>query len=191
MRHEDWETLPRIEVTVPKSFKGQQFWPLIEKKVVTCVRHSTAYKSPTRRRIKPLRLFRVEDPKYPDEYLEAYCHLREELRVFRVSDLTILNGRDCNADKKVIHTVFPGDIYGADRNEGTSENTGSSGVVCSIIKTNLFDDYDRLAPAVEATCSRCGHTTESFGDSENSVKRCLALMREECPKKQNNYYVSD
>lgn len=46
---------------------------------------------------------------------------------------------------------------------------------------------------VTATCTEtgCGHVTESKGESERSVKRCLALMREQCPMGQENYYVSD
>lgn len=43
---------------------------------------------------------------------------------------------------------------------------------------------------VEATCSRCGHVTESYGTSEASVKRCLAKLREECPRHEKNWYVA-
>ena len=46
-------------------------------------------------------------------------------------------------------------------------------------------------PCVEARCSRCGHTTESYGDSEASVKRCMVLMREGCPRGEHNFYVPD
>jgi hypothetical protein len=35
-----------------------------------------------------------------------------------------------------------------------------------------------------AICSRCGHETESFGTEKDSIKRCLALMREECPREE-------
>jgi len=43
---------------------------------------------------------------------------------------------------------------------------------------------------VIATCSMCGYQTESYGTSEASVKRCLALMREECPDGKRNFYVA-
>ncbi len=46
-------------------------------------------------------------------------------------------------------------------------------------------------PSVRVTCSRCGHETMSYGTDDNSVKRCLALMREECPFLESNFYVSD
>ncbi len=45
--------------------------------------------------------------------------------------------------------------------------------------------------AIEATCTDCGHVTTSFGDSDRSVRRCLAMMREECPEGEDNFYVED
>jgi hypothetical protein len=41
------------------------------------------------------------------------------------------------------------------------------------------------------TCSRCDHQTESFGTSGASIRRCLALLREECPEDEENFYVTD
>jgi len=48
-------------------------------------------------------------------------------------------------------------------------------------------------PGVRAECSYCDHVTESFGRGEGSRKRCLALMKEECPEGEgeDNYYVDD
>ena len=60
-------------------------------------------------------------------------------------------------------------------------------VTCTIIETMLQGDY-RKVEGVEATCSRCGHTTESYGIGDASIKRCLVLMREECPENENNFY---
>lgn len=42
---------------------------------------------------------------------------------------------------------------------------------------------------VEVTCDRCGHTEESFGTDDPSLKRCAFLLRENCPKNENNYYL--
>jgi hypothetical protein len=51
-------------------------------------------------------------------------------------------------------------------------------------------DEDTGQPCVIAECGRCGHTTQSFGTEEKSVKRCLALLREECPEGETgNFYV--
>jgi hypothetical protein len=44
---------------------------------------------------------------------------------------------------------------------------------------------------VEVTCTQCGHTEQSGGTSDRSVKRCLALMRENCPQSEENFYVVD
>lgn len=63
-------------------------------------------------------------------------------------------------------------------------------VLCSIDDVSLPTDSGHRIDGVLATCSRCGHDTESFGTSDASVRRCLALMRETCPKNENNYYVS-
>ena len=51
------------------------------------------------------------------------------------------------------------------------------------------DEYD--IDSVCATCTRCQHQTESYGRSERSVRRCLVLLREECPNEESNYYVAD
>jgi hypothetical protein len=42
--------------------------------------------------------------------------------------------------------------------------------------------------SVEAECARCGHCTESFGTHGASVRRCLVLLREECPREESNFY---
>lgn len=63
-------------------------------------------------------------------------------------------------------------------------------VPCEVEEIELEGDYTSI-PSVSATCTRCGHTTESYGTSEDSVKRCLALMREECPRKENNFYIEE
>jgi hypothetical protein len=49
------------------------------------------------------------------------------------------------------------------------------------------DDGIEVAGVV-VTCSKCDHTAESFGTSEASLKRCFALLHEECPLDENNYY---
>lgn len=57
-------------------------------------------------------------------------------------------------------------------------------VECEISATTIDGQ-----PGVEATCTQCGHTTRSYGESDASVRRCLALMREECPEDERNFYV--
>ena len=62
-------------------------------------------------------------------------------------------------------------------------------IECEIEEVMLENEDMRKVPGIRATCSNCGHTTESFGVSDKSVKRCLILMREECPEDEENFYV--
>jgi hypothetical protein len=55
----------------------------------------------------------------------------------------------------------------------------------------LTNDDGQGIPSVLATCSRCQHTTESFGTKEPSRKRCLALMSDGCPHGEKNFYVEN
>lgn len=50
---------------------------------------------------------------------------------------------------------------------------------------------DHTDESVTATCSRCGHETESCGSSEESIRRCLVMMREECPLGESNWYEGE
>lgn len=61
-------------------------------------------------------------------------------------------------------------------------------VPCDIAEAELDGDFTAIEGVV-ATCSRCGHEVESFGTSDASVTRCLAVMREECPRGEPNFYV--
>lgn len=60
-------------------------------------------------------------------------------------------------------------------------------VACNLDHVDLDGDYAAVE-GVRATCCRCGHDTESYGTSEASVRRCLAMLRDECPNGEGNYY---
>jgi hypothetical protein len=64
-------------------------------------------------------------------------------------------------------------------------------ITCEVRSVELEGDHGQPVAGVSATCTDCGHVTESFGEGDASVRRCLAVMREECPEKQRNYYVPD
>ena len=61
-------------------------------------------------------------------------------------------------------------------------------VTVSVNQTEVENDNGYPVASVEAECSRCGHRAQSFGTSDRSVKRCLVLLREECPKHESNFY---
>lgn len=64
-------------------------------------------------------------------------------------------------------------------------------IECMIEEVEIENEDGRMVPGVMATCSECDHSVESFGTHDGSIKRCLAVMREECPKGENNFYVEE
>lgn len=62
-------------------------------------------------------------------------------------------------------------------------------VKCFISTDYTENDNGNEVICTFAVCDKCGHETMSYGDHEGSVKRCLALMREECPRNENNFYI--
>jgi hypothetical protein len=62
-------------------------------------------------------------------------------------------------------------------------------VQVGIEEIELENDRGYPVASVQATCSRCDHTTESFGTSDASRRRCLVLLREECPLSESNFYI--
>ena len=64
-------------------------------------------------------------------------------------------------------------------------------VTCSVQHISLENDSGQEVDGVSVTCSRCGHTTESFGSGDRSIRRCLVLLREECPRDERNFYARE
>ena len=63
-------------------------------------------------------------------------------------------------------------------------------VECEVNYVELESDRGP-ANGVRVTCGRCGHETESLGTSGRSIRRCMAMLKENCPKGENNYYVAE
>ena len=64
-------------------------------------------------------------------------------------------------------------------------------VGCTVDYLQLENDDGREVDSVEVTCKKCDHTTQSYGDSAASVRRCLLLLREECPQNESNWYIAE
>jgi len=62
-------------------------------------------------------------------------------------------------------------------------------IECEIEEIEIENDHEIDVPGVRATCGECGHETESYGTGDASRKRCLVLLREECPEDGKNFYV--
>ena len=64
-------------------------------------------------------------------------------------------------------------------------------VECEVEYLDLENDTGRVVDGVKVVCGRCGHKEESFGTSDSSIRRCMALLREKCPKNEENYYIEE
>jgi hypothetical protein len=62
-------------------------------------------------------------------------------------------------------------------------------VECEVEYTELDGSHGQEVPGVIVSCTRCSHSEQSFGQGEASVRRCLALLRENCPNGEENFYV--
>lgn len=62
-------------------------------------------------------------------------------------------------------------------------------IECDVYETRITSDGGREVDGVVAECTACHYETESYGTGSASVNRCLALMRDECPMGERNFYV--
>jgi ribosomal protein S27E len=63
-------------------------------------------------------------------------------------------------------------------------------IECEVDVVWLEDDQGRQVKGVRAKCTACGHETVSYGEGHRSIQRCLALMREQCPMGEKNWYAA-
>lgn len=63
-------------------------------------------------------------------------------------------------------------------------------VSADVSEVELEGDYGRVE-GLCLTCTRCGHDIEVFGTSPSSVDFGALTLREECPKREENYYEVD
>ncbi|MFM9962884.1 MAG: hypothetical protein ACKV2Q_16865 [Planctomycetaceae bacterium] len=64
-------------------------------------------------------------------------------------------------------------------------------ITCELGTTTTENENGKEVESTLARCSRCGHETTSFGTSNGSIKRCLWLMRQECPRREQNFYFDE
>lgn len=62
-------------------------------------------------------------------------------------------------------------------------------VEVDVEETEVTSDSGRILDGVKVTCSRCGHEVEVCGTTDASVKRGCAMLRDECPLGERNFYV--
>ncbi len=140
------------------------------------IRYSKPYGNGVSERwISPKEVFSKQDE--AESYVEAHCHKRNETRVFMISRITLLGGAEGSGETKPAPSTMP------------SRGSASRAVTCSVDYVELDGDSGNPVDSVEVTCSRCGHITQSFGDGSASIRRCLAMMKEECPRGESNWYT--
>lgn len=68
-------------------------------------------------------------------------------------------------------------------------------VECIVEEIGIENERGVEVASVCVTCTNCGHAVESFGTGEASIRRCLVVMREECPEasstESGNFYVEE
>ena len=62
-------------------------------------------------------------------------------------------------------------------------------ILCEINNKTKLNEKGFESECVTATCSKFSHVTMSWGVGGSSVMRCLALLKEECPKNEKNFYI--
>ncbi len=62
-------------------------------------------------------------------------------------------------------------------------------VECEVGVYQVDNGKGYMVDATYATCPRCGKVAESFGTTQRSVRRCLAVLSKDCPNNEKNYYV--
>jgi rRNA maturation endonuclease Nob1 len=66
-------------------------------------------------------------------------------------------------------------------------NSTKMKVGVEIYNTELEGDY-RSVDGLRLVCQRCGHEVEVFGTSDVSARCGAAILRDECPEGENNFY---
>ena len=64
-------------------------------------------------------------------------------------------------------------------------------VEVEIDEEDVESDSGRDIPGLRLTCDRRGHVVTVWGTSDRSAKRGAAMLAEECPNDEKNYYDVD
>lgn len=64
-------------------------------------------------------------------------------------------------------------------------------IKCEVSSGTEENENGYEVDCIRVRCSKCGHEEMSYGDGDNSVKRCFALLNENCPEGENNFYVGE
>lgn len=63
-------------------------------------------------------------------------------------------------------------------------------VWCDLTRQLVEGADGQMVPGLVLKCIQCDHAVEVMSQGLPSCKRALAMMREECPKGQSNWYLA-
>lgn len=161
----NWEKRPKQYLDEGVDEITKRFLQYCQDETVLDINYVTRDGRTEDRRISPKKV--LKDYFSGKYYTEAYCHLREEIRVFHLKKISLQDG------------------------DGKKSQNVSEAIPCNFTDIDVLNDDGFYVDSVEAECGNCGHKTWSFGRSDESRKRCLALMQEECPVGKTNWYVDN
>jgi hypothetical protein len=61
-------------------------------------------------------------------------------------------------------------------------------IKCHVDYIQMKNEQGILVNSVLLTCSKCRHQTTAYGRKEQSLQRAAARLRDECPRKEKNFY---
>lgn len=166
----DWETLPRVPVNKSESPVTKLLLKVVGEHGRVKIRYIVRGKS-SERWIKPKAIFKVQSSRWRGEYVDAHCEMRDSTRIFEIENIEILEPRVSAVATPLRQKAVP-----------------AGRIACVVEYADLQGDNGEVE-GIQVECPRCGHQTESFGTSAASVRRCLALLREECPYDESNFYI--
>ena len=158
----EWEKRPKQYLDKPLDEITKQYLQYCQDETLLDITYMTRDGKSEDRQISPKKV--LKDYLSGKYYTEAYCHLRKEVRVFQLKKISLRKDNCKNVHNE--HNAIP----------------------CRFTDIEVLNDEGFYVDSVEAECEHCGHKTWSFGRSDVSRKRCLALMQEGCLENRGNWY---
>lgn len=157
----EWDKRPKEYITNSTDKKTRLFLNACSNKKALVIEYPS-HGTYSRRAIRPKKVFK--DYLTGKTYAEAFCELRDDVRVFDLKKVTL-------------------PVNGLVKDESTTQ-IKKPAIPCKFEEFEMENDNGVYIDSVEATCGKCRHQTQSYGIYEESRKRCLALMKKECPLKE-------
>lgn len=64
-------------------------------------------------------------------------------------------------------------------------------VSCEIEEIEIENENGIDVESINVTCTRCEHSVKCYGRSDRSVRRAMAMLAEQCPEGEHNFYCDE